>query len=97
MLDTLTYPTEEIAYAVILAAGEPGRRLVGPVNMPEVRHEFLVMALTESQEYAELVRTALERLYKDSCDLQTPTGLPLCFHIVKAVAEPPVPTRDNCP
>jgi len=97
MPDPLTIPAEELTFAVILAAGEPGRRLVGPIHMPEYRHEFLVMAMTERQEYAAMIKTALERLYQDLYNLETPTGLPLHFEVVPAVVEPPAPTRDDCP
>lgn len=97
MLDPLTVLAEEITFAVILSADAPGRRLVGPIHMPEYRHEFLVMAVTERQEYAMMIQTALERLYQDLYNLETPTGIPLHFDVVSVIVEPPAPTRDACP
>ncbi|HRQ42517.1 MAG TPA: hypothetical protein PLD25_31770 [Chloroflexota bacterium] len=96
MLELLNFYPEEVTNAVILTAGEPGRRLLDSVDRPEYLHEFLVMAVTESKEYAGIIRVALEQYYAEKHNMQTQTGVPLCLHVVKAVAEPPLPSRVNC-
>ncbi|MBX3058837.1 MAG: hypothetical protein KF770_20420 [Anaerolineae bacterium] len=97
MLEPLNFFPDDVTYGVLLAAGEPGRRLHGLVDRPACLHEFLVMAVTESQEYADIIRVALEQYYEERYNMQTETGTPLSLHVVQVVAEPPPPSRANCP
>jgi hypothetical protein len=52
-------------YALMIAAGDPAVELIGPLNKPEYTGEFLVMAVTRRQGYAETLRPALERSHRD--------------------------------
>lgn len=96
MLEPVTFTSTAMTYAVIITVGEPAIELIGPVNKPEYAGEFLVMAVTRRQEYAETLKLALERFYSDFYGLETPTGQLLSFQVVPAMAKSPAPTSDNC-